>query len=164
MADKKVLFVVNMQEFYVGRNRDKSCTYPVDRLIEGVNARIKEYEAENVYYIVTVKKGLFGAPAPKEGSAEAGFIPKLKIVSRNIYQKNKPDAFTSSVLEDACRARMIKEIEMVGVDAVDVYSTAVGAIDCGMRVIFNDNCIFAADMAKSQKAAEGIDQSKVEYI
>lgn len=164
MADKRVLFVVNMQEFYVGKHRDKSCNYPVDRLIEGVNERIKEYEAENVYYIVTVKKGLFGAPAPKEGSAEAGLIPKLKVVSRNIYQKNKPDAFTSAVLEDTCRARMIHEIEMVGVDAVDVYSTAVGAIDCGMRVIFNDSCIFAADMQKSQKAAEDIDQSKVSYI
>lgn len=34
MADKRVLFVINMQEYYVGRNRDRSLTYRANISVE----------------------------------------------------------------------------------------------------------------------------------
>lgn len=163
--DKRVLFVVNMQEYYVGKGRNQSeFPYDGEELVNLVNDRIKEYAPEEIYYIITTKKGLFGQSAPKEGTQEAGFPAKLKVISKNIYQKHKPDAFSSVVLEDVCRARMVKEIELVGVDGVDVASTAQGAIDCGISVIFNEKCIGQANMEKTKKIVMGLKKNKISYM
>ncbi len=163
--EKRVLFVLNMQEYFVGKTRDASAfPYNGEELVDKINDRMKEYQPEEIYYIITTKKGLFGSNAPKEGTKEASFPAKLKIVSKNIYQKHKPDAFSSVVLEDVCRARMVKEIELVGVDGVDAASTASGAIDCGMNVIFNENCIGTANKEKAQKIRSSLKQNKVQYM
>ena len=42
----KVLFVVDMQEMYVGRGRDKTTySYDADALIDAINKRISAYKA-----------------------------------------------------------------------------------------------------------------------
>ena len=162
----RVLFVVNMQEMYVGKSRNKNeFDYEAEELIDGINKRIGEYAAEEVFYIISIKKGLFGGNMPKEGTKDATFPAKLKIVSKNIYQKNKLDAFTSVALEDFCRARNVKEIEFVGVDGVDIASTAAGALDCGMKkVIFNEALIGTLNKEKELKVRATLKQTKVEYI
>lgn len=162
----RVLFIINMQEKFVGKTRDKNVfTYNADELINGINKRIAEYDNDEVFYILSIKKGLFSGNLPKEGSKEATFPAKLKIVSKHIYQKNKPDAFSSVVLEDFCRARNVKEIELVGVDGVDVASTAAGALEVGInRVIFNERLIGSISKEKEMKIRQGLNQSKVDYI
>ena len=48
----KVLFVVDMQEMYVGRGRDKTTySYDADALIDAINKRISAYKAEEVFYL-----------------------------------------------------------------------------------------------------------------
>lgn len=162
----KVLFVINMQEMYVGKSRDKSdYPYEADELIEKINKRIKAYEPEEVFYIVSIKKGLFGGAMPKEGTPEAGIPAKLKVVSKNVYQKNKPDAFSSAVLEDFMRARNVKEIELTGVDGgISVGNTALGAIECGMKVIWNESCIGTVHHDKLVKCREKMKKNKVTYM
>ena len=97
----KVLFVVDMQEMYVGRGRDKTTySYDAESLIDAINKRISAYKAEEVFYIVSYKKGLLGGGMPKEGTPAASFPAKLKVVSKNIYSKSKPDAFSNVALED----------------------------------------------------------------
>ena len=65
----KVLFVVDMQEMYVGRGRDKTTySYDAEALIDAINKRISAYKAEEVFYIVSYKKGLLGGGMPKEES------------------------------------------------------------------------------------------------
>jgi len=162
----KVLFVVNMQEMYMGRSRDKNAyPYDADAMIENINKRISEYAPEEVFYIVSIKKGVFGGSMPKEGSAEAGLVTKLKVVSKNIYQKNKPDAFSNVALEDFMRARNVKEVEMVGVDGgISIGHTAIGAIECGMRVVFNETCIGTVSKEKQMKCAEKMKKSRISYI
>lgn len=162
----KVLFVVDMQEMYVGRGRDKNA-YPYDseKLIECINKRIVSYKPEEVFYIVSYKKGLFGGAMPKEGTPAAGFPAKLKVVSKNIYQKSKPDAFSNVALEDFMRARNVKEIEFVGVDGgISVGNTAIGAIECGMTVILNEDCIGTVSKEKAMKCREKMKKNKVSYI
>lgn len=57
----KVLFVVDMQEMYVGRGRDKTTySYDAESLIDAINKRISAYKAEEVFYIVSYKKGASG--------------------------------------------------------------------------------------------------------
>ena len=59
----KVLFVVDMQEMYVGRGRDKTTySYDAEALIDAINKRISAYKAEEVFYIVSYKKGLLECP------------------------------------------------------------------------------------------------------
>ncbi|MBO5448899.1 MAG: cysteine hydrolase [Ruminococcus sp.] len=162
----KVLFVVDMQEMYVGVTRDKSVyRYDAENLIDSINKRIAAYQPEEVFYIISIKKGLFGGSMPKEGTPEASFPAKLKIVSKNIYEKNKPDAFSSAILEDFMRARNVKEIEFVGVDGgISIGNTALGAIDCGISVILNEDCIGTLYQDKSRKCREKMKKNKVTYM
>ena len=56
----KVLFVVDMQEMYVGRGRDKTTySYDAESLIDAINKRISAYKAEEVFYR-QLQKGTFG--------------------------------------------------------------------------------------------------------
>ena len=53
----KVLFVVDMQEMYVGRGRDKTTySYDAEALIDAINKRISAYKAEEVFYIFWVEE------------------------------------------------------------------------------------------------------------
>ena len=162
----KVLFVVDMQEMYVGRGRDKTTySYDAESLIDAINKRISAYKAEEVFYIVSYKKGLLGGGMPKEGTPAASFPAKLKVVSKNIYSKSKPDAFSNVALEDFMRARNVKEIEFVGVDGgISVINTAIGAIECGMKVVFNEECIGTVFKDKANKCREKLKKNKVTYI
>ena len=91
-----VLLIVNMQEFYVGRCRNKKLyNYDCDKLIDSINKRIAKYDPEEVFYIKTVGKGLFKGGMPKSNAAESDIVTKLKVVSKNVYQKSKPDAFSN---------------------------------------------------------------------
>ena len=152
----KVLFVVDMQEMYVGRGRDKTTySYDAEALIDAINKRISAYKAEEVFYIVSYK----------EGTPAASFPAKLKVVSKNIYSKSKPDAFSNVALEDFMRARNVKEIEFVGVDGgISVINTAIGAIECGMKVVFNEECIGTVFKDKANKCREKLKKNKVTYI
>jgi nicotinamidase-related amidase len=53
----KVLLIVDMQEIYVGKERNKKIfRYEAEQLIDRINERIKEYDAKNVFYILNVFK------------------------------------------------------------------------------------------------------------
>ena len=59
----KVLFVVDMQEMYVGRGRDKTTySYDAESLIDAINKRISAYKAEEVFYICL----LYTSPSPRD--------------------------------------------------------------------------------------------------
>ena len=48
----KVLFVVDMQEMYVGRGRDKTTySYDAESLIDAINKRISAYKADLLSFI-----------------------------------------------------------------------------------------------------------------
>ena len=160
----KALMVLDMQEMYVGSGRDKNeYSYPVDMLIKNVNIRIQAYEPEAVIYVKSIKKGLFGGGMPKAGSADADLVRNLKVVSKNIFEKNKPDAFASDEIYQFVRARGIKELELVGVDGGgSVGNTAIGATeDCDLKIIFCEPAIGTINGEKAQKCREKIKKTRM---
>ncbi len=165
----KVLFVIDMQEIYLGRGRNKD-KYPYDaeKLIEETNKRISSYKSDEVIYIRSIAKGLGGivGSMPKEGSHEAKFVEKLKVVNNKIYEKSKPDAFTVDGLGDFLRARNVKEIEITGVDGgSSVGATALTAIeDYDLKIIYNDTCIGTVNTAKAIKYREKMRKNRITYV
>lgn len=157
---------MNMQEIYVGEKRNlKVYTYDAENLIDKINCRIDAYAPEEVFYIINVKKGVFGNTMPKEGSKEAGLVGKLNVVSKNIYKKSKPDAFSSDILTDFVRARNVKEIEFVGIDGgISIGNTVLGAIDLDIKAIINESCIGTIYQDKSIKCREKFKKNRVTYI
>lgn len=70
----KVLFVVDMQEMYVGRGRDKTTySYDAEALIDAINKRISAYKAEEVFYIVSYKRDFWVEECPKREHLRLAF-------------------------------------------------------------------------------------------
>ena len=160
----KALMVLDMQDMYVGEGRDKALyPYETKELIKNVNKRIEAYEPEAVIYVKSIKKGLFGGAMPKAGTTDADFVRNLKVVSKNIYEKNKPDAFSNEILFEFVRARGVKELELVGVDGgTSVGMTAVSAVaDGDLRVIFCEPAIGTLQHDKPMKCREKIKKTRM---
>ncbi|MBR1749533.1 MAG: cysteine hydrolase [Ruminococcus sp.] len=160
-----VLLVVNMQEFYVGKERNKKLyDYDCDKLIDNINKRISKYEPEEVFYVKTVGKGLFKGGLPKSGSEESDLVQKLKVVSKNVYEKSKPDAYSNDALGEFMRARNVKRVEICGVDGGNsVGASALGAYEYELKVTYNEACIGTMDRNKEVKYREKLAKNKCDF-
>ena len=161
-----VLLIINMQEFYVGKFRNKDL-YNYDRktLIDRINKRIDKYEPEEVFYVKTVAKGLFKGGMPNGKEAESDIVTGLKVVSKNMYLKHKPDAFHNDALSEFMRARNVKKVEICGVDGGNsVGASAVGAFEYDLKVVYNDACIGTMDKEKEKKFRDKLSQGKREFV
>ncbi|MBR6872236.1 MAG: isochorismatase family protein [Ruminococcus sp.] len=165
----KVLFVVDMQEIYVGRGRNKDkYSYDCDNLSEKINQRLAEYKPEEIFYFKSIGKGLgglFGA-MPKEGTHEAKFAEKLKIIGTNIYERSKPDVMTIDKVVDFLGSRNINEMEIIGVDAnCSITLTTVTATnEYNINVTYNTNCIVFPTPEKSAKLREKFKRNRVTLL
>ena len=165
----KVLFVIDMQEIYVGRGRNMDkYRYNSDRLIDEVNKRIVEYKPEEVFYFKSIAKGLGGiiGNMPKAGTHEAKFCERLRIVGKNIYERSKPDVLALDEIVDFLRSRNVKEIELVGVDgSTSIGMTAITATnELDLRIIYNENCIATVSPEKAMKMREKFKHNRVTFV
>ncbi len=161
-----VLFVMNMQEMYAGKGRKKEkYSFNAEDLVEKINRRIAAYKPEEVFYIKSIGRGLFKGSMPKEGSHDADFVTALKVKSRNIYEKSKPDCFSNDVLRDFVRARNVKEIEFVGVDTgEEIGRSALSATeDLDMKVVYNELLIIMMAPDKAAKFREKLRSTRVTF-
>jgi nicotinamidase-related amidase len=161
-----VLFVMNMQDMYAGKNRNKEkYSYNAEDLLNKINKRIAEYQPEEVFYIKSIGKGLFKGALPKDGSKDAELASTLKIVSKNIYSKGKPDCFTNDALRDFIRARNVKEIEFVGIDTgEEIGKTAFTATeDMEIKVVYNEMALITIDPDKASKYREKLRKTRVSF-
>ncbi|MBR1751704.1 MAG: isochorismatase family protein [Ruminococcus sp.] len=161
-----VLFVMNMQELYAGKNRNKD-KYPfnAEDLTDKVNKCIAMYQPEEVFYIKSIGKGLFKGALPKEGSKDAEFVTTMKVVSKNIYEKSKPDCFTNDSLHDFIRARNVKNIEFVGVDTGEEIgrSAFTATEDMNIKVVYNELAIIMMSPDKAAKYREKLRKTRVTF-
>lgn len=161
-----VLFVVNMQEMYAGKNRNKEkYSFEADTLTQNINKRISEYQPEEVFYIKSIGKGLFKGSMPKPESRDADFARDIKVVSKNIYEKNKADCFSNDALADLMRARNVKEIEFVGVDTgTDIGTSAYTATeDLDIKVVYNELCMVVMSPEKAAKYRDKLRKTRVTF-
>ena len=167
--EKKLLFIIDMQEIYAGRGRNmEKYNYDSEKLVDNINARIGEYPPDNVFYFKSLAKGLGGlfAAMPKEGTHEAKFAERLKVVSKNIYERNKPDVMTIDKIVDYIRSRNIEEIEMTGVDAncsIDL-TTVTATNEYKVNVLFNTDCMVFPSLDKSMKLRDKFRRNRVTII
>lgn len=143
---KKALLVIDMQNISVGSRHDKFFKYNNKELIEKVNKRISEYDPQYVYYIKNVMKhnfvNIFAPMKAYEGTKSVELADELKVVSRNIFKKYKPDAFSNDNLVKKLNDEQITNIELVGVDGSGcVAQTAFGGIKRGFKVCVNTNAV-----------------------
>jgi nicotinamidase-related amidase len=161
-----VLFVVNMQEMYAGKSRNKEkYSYNAEDLVERINKRIADYQPEEVFYIKSIGKGLFKGAMPKADSKDAEFARGLKVKSKNIYEKNKPDCFSNDALADFMRARNVKEIEFVGIDTgAEIGMSAYTATeDLDLKVVYNEICMVMMSPEKAGKYRDKLRKTRVTF-
>ncbi len=165
----KVLFVIDMQEIYAGRGRNTAkYNYDCERLIDAVNERINEYKPEEVFYFKSIAKGLGGllGSMPKDGTHEAKFVERLKIVGKNIYERSKPDVMALDEVVDFLGSRNVSQIEVVGVDiGCSIGQTVVTATnEYNMNVVYNSNCMVFPTPDKSLKIREKFKRNRVTLL
>ncbi len=164
----KVLFVVDMQEIYVGRGRNtEKYRYNTERLIDEINKRIAAYAPDEVFYFKSIAKGiggLFGA-LPKSGTHEAKSVEKMKLVGKNFYERSKPDVMQMDEIIDFLRSRHVSEIEFVGCDVNNSIGLSVitATNEYNFNVYYNSLCIVSPTPEKTMKSREKFKKSRVTF-
>lgn len=128
----KVLFVLDMQEEYVGLNRNKKIyNYDTDKLINLINSKIMQYSAEgNV--VVYIKNKFFWQ------AKFSDFVKGLDVVSNFIFEKKRPSCFSNNSLIKFLKDKDISSIEMVGVDGnYCVGKSALEGSSIGLEVLLS---------------------------
>ena len=70
----KVLFVVDMQEMYVGRGRDKTTySYDAEALIDAINKRISAYKLRRSFISSATKRDFWVEECPKREHLRLAF-------------------------------------------------------------------------------------------
>ncbi len=164
----RVLFIINMQEYFVGKNRDREkFSFDAERLIAGVKKRISEYKPEEVFALNIVGKGLIQkSGVPKAGTHDADTVKDFRIDRKNIYERTKSDVFSNDALVDFVRARNVKEIEFVGLDlGDDIGKSAITATeDYKLHIYFNEACLTLLQPDKTKKLRDKLRKTRVTYM
>lgn len=134
---RKALLVLDVQESGGGGVRSG----PFEAMIATINVLIEQFSRTGmeVAYIRQVFDNdlivrLHGGRI-LSGRLEPRLDPRLAVVNRNDFRKNRTDAFANKRLDEFLVDRQVDELYLVGVDAAFcVYYTARGALNRGYRV------------------------------
>jgi len=121
--------------------------------IEAINLIIENSKPEEVIYIKAIHRAL--SISITGFSVDTLPISKLdnrlKIVSSNVFEKSKPDAFSNDELVDFLSSNNTKEIIIVGLMAEEcLYATALG----GLKLDFDVFIVPEAIIGKTEKGKE----------
>lgn len=164
----KCLLVVDMQEITVGKQHEDFFNYSTD-IIDNVNKKIKEYDEDNVVYIVNLMKDNFISKfAPFKafkGTKEVELAKELDIVNNNIIEKYKGNAFTNPELNKLLQQKNCDEVHIVGVDGGGcVANTAFGALENGYKVTIYKTAVGTIFTKKSEKYNKKLLDEGVKFI
>ena len=85
----------------------------------------------------------------KPGTRGAEFVPELKVVSDDIFEKSKANALTSEAFSEYIRENGIDEFYIVGADATGcVKSTCFNMRKAGYAVHVISDCVTSYDLRK----------------
>lgn len=152
---KKALLVVDMQEVCVGKDHAEFFQYG-DSLMPAVNDVIDKNKDNIIVYIRNImKKGMINKFAPfqaYEGTKEIELEEHLHVISENIFDKYKGDAFSNEKLDEFLKANNVDEVEIIGVDGGGcVVLTALGASKAGYKVTVNTKAVGTMFKEKEKK-------------
>lgn len=171
---KKALLVIDMQNDFIGDNRDKKrfCYENIDKLISNINSNIESSvkNGDEVIYISHVLEDNFISRKILKygisGTEGAQLCNKLKIASNHYFEKHHGDAFSVKELKFFMENHEIDTIQICGIDEGGCVSlTARGASKLGFKVeILKDSVDTVFPMKKVIKFREELKKSGVKYI
>ena len=138
----KALIVIDMQQDYVGQQRNKKrYPYITERLVGDINLRIAEYVQNNEPVIYVMNRGKFSAPSP--------LIPEMNVVSDLIFEKSRASCFSDNALVSYLNEQKISQIELAGVDGnYCVGMSALAGAKLGFSICLNLSYVGIANIKK----------------
>ncbi len=139
-TDKRALVVIDIQN---------EITKNYKEVIGNINSAIDWAEDNGVQVIYTRHENLSpGSKVLKPGTPGAELAADLKVVSKNIFTKNKMNCMTSEEFAGFIKENGFKELILAGADAtICVKSTCFNLRKLGHDVIVLSDCIASWKMA-----------------
>lgn len=169
---KKALLVIDMQEDFIGADRNKKLFSYDNSLIENVNERIRkaqEVDGDIVIYISQLNKfNMFNKIFVRyalDRTKGVKLSKGLKMVSDYKFFKEKGDAFTNPLLINFLNSKEITDVELVGVDGGGcVGLTAKGAANAGLATSINKECVGTVLVKRAKKLNSELLDLGVKFI
>ena len=137
----KALVVIDLQNDITKHYRD---------IVGRVNEAIDWAQASGMPVVYIRHHNLSaGTRTFKPGTRGAEFVPELKVVSDDIFEKSKANALTSEAFSEYIRENGIDEFYIVGADATGcVKSTCFNMRKAGYAVHVISDCVTSYDLRK----------------
>ena len=139
--NNKALVVIDLQNDITKHCRD---------IIDTVNEAIDWAQASGVPVAYIRHHNLSASTRTfKPGTRGAEFVPELKVVSDDIFEKSKANALTSEAFSEYIRENGIDEFYIAGADATAcVKSTCFNMRKAGYAVHVISDCVTSYDLRK----------------
>ena len=139
--NNKALVVIDLQNDITKHYRD---------IIDTVNEAIDWVQASGVPVAYIRHHNLSASTRTfKPGTRGAEFVPELKVVSDDVFEKSKANALTSVAFSEYIRENGIDEFYIVGADATAcVKSTCFNMRKAGYAVHVISDCVTSYDLRK----------------
>ena len=137
----KALVIIDLQNDITKHYRD---------IIDTVNEAIDWAQKSGMSVVYIRHHNLSaGTRTFKPGMKGAEFVPELKIVSDDIFEKSKANALTSEAFSEYIRENGIDEFYIAGADATGcVKSTCFNMRKAGYAVHVISDCVTSYDLRK----------------
>ena len=144
----KALLVIDMQEDYIGENRNrKRFPYHPEILIPRINQRIGDFHSEGNLVVYILNRFFYQS---KRYTPQ--LVQGLRIVSDKTFVKNRISCFSNPELIRFLSENHVKELETVGIDGnYCVAASARAGVKQGFSVLFNQQCVEAAKKDRFEK-------------
>jgi len=170
---KKALLVIDMQIDYIGENAKFSIEKSqIENLISKINIIMNDYNNDNfqIIYLRNIFrkndwKNKFRNYASIEGSLGIEIDPRINIVSKNIFDKYTPSAFSNIDFNNYLIQNKINEIYVCGVMADQcVYSTTLDAFNKGYKVNYIANAVGSTSVRNIERAIKKLRNKGIKII
>ena len=137
----KALVVIDLQNDITKHYRD---------IVGRVNEAIDWAQASGMPVVYIRHHNLSaGTRTFKPGTRGAEFVPELKVVSDDVFEKSKANALTSEAFSEYIRENGIDEFYIAGADATGcVKSTCFNMCKAGYAVHVVSDCVTSYDLKK----------------
>lgn len=169
LQSKSALVVLDVQNDTLGIKEYKN----KDTLIKNINSAIA-YANDNSLDIIYTKQA-FSNPLDKllssglyvRNKKGSELSQQLLVLSSNIYEKERTDAFSNADFENYLLEQEITTLYIVGADAsACVYKTALAGINRGYEIIVLKDCIFSVNEKMFNQAIDNYKRNniKIQYL
>ena len=169
---QKALVVMDMQLDFLDENAKLPIENQVEDLIKITNDIIEDYNSMG-YEIIYIRSvfskndiaNFFRNKATIERTTGIEIDPRIKIVSKNIFDKKRSSAFSNKDFVNYLINNQINELYIVGLMAEGcVYKTAISGLDKKYTVHFIENAVGVWKMKNFEPTKEKLNKKGAQMI